>query len=774
MWRVLEWKTKFHYPNFIIMKKIYSLTIGLLVGLASAHAQTTEAVTNETQSTNYESITDAWAGAAENDVLVINQNISLSSRLVVSNNIAVKGANPTVVLTSTNGANGNLFNFNQAADKSLSISDLIIDGGNIAKNPIIGLEKNRSTLTLSNVTFRNVKVKAGGIDFINVKNNAGNNSTVNLHNVIFENCSHSDDLEYNCDMTVWKGVNLNISGDIAMTFVVSEGAKINVAGQLTENTAIKIKLNNVTPGTQIITNCTDASKFELIDTELRLVAEGNNLVVKSLPVMVESSDSSADGSYESLQEAITAISASTATEATVTLSSNQTVTSRITLQDGKIYTIVPAEGKDVSIAVGSKDIAFLVQKSSVLNISNINICGTGQSVARNQFEAKERGTINFNNVIVSGLDLPDYTVVRALSGGYFNATDVKAENCTGLTAFAFYGLSGSKLIGESNIDLIIENNNSVNAAEWTPSEPVFVTITGANRPNNSDVLLNYTDLGMVNIVNTDWALYSDGKNIRARNDKAPAPVASVEGNVISLSCEEGFSVWYAVTASNEAPEADAYQPYENGIDVESFGNVVNYVWAIAKGEGYVASDPVFVGVFNNGGSEEGVIYSQVESAEQLGEGYSCIIVAENSNGEYRALGKDMAGVEVKINNGVISAFKSDFKATEFQHNGGVLTENGAAASRAAALSLDGLKVMAGSEQLGYDEASDSFSTDGANKNLMLFTTGSNKNTGVDEVAVDNESAPVEYYNLQGVRVENPANGLYIKRQGSKVEKVIIR
>lgn len=48
--------------------------------------------------------------------------------------------------------------------------------------------------------------------------------------------------------------------------------------------------------------------------------------------------------------------------------------------------------------------------------------------------------------------------------------------------------------------------------------------------------------------------------------------------------------------------------------------------------------------------------------------------------------------------------------------------------------------------------------------------------GIDNVVVDNdENTPVEYYNLQGVRVENPAAGqLYIKRQGSKATKVIIR
>lgn len=45
------------------------------------------------------------------------------------------------------------------------------------------------------------------------------------------------------------------------------------------------------------------------------------------------------------------------------------------------------------------------------------------------------------------------------------------------------------------------------------------------------------------------------------------------------------------------------------------------------------------------------------------------------------------------------------------------------------------------------------------------------NTSLSEVATDN--APAEYFNLQGVRVENPSSGLYIVRRGHKVSKVIL-
>lgn len=47
-------------------------------------------------------------------------------------------------------------------------------------------------------------------------------------------------------------------------------------------------------------------------------------------------------------------------------------------------------------------------------------------------------------------------------------------------------------------------------------------------------------------------------------------------------------------------------------------------------------------------------------------------------------------------------------------------------------------------------------------------------SGVEGVAVEAEEAPAEWYNLQGVRVAEPAAGLYIRRQGNKVEKVVVK
>ena len=44
--------------------------------------------------------------------------------------------------------------------------------------------------------------------------------------------------------------------------------------------------------------------------------------------------------------------------------------------------------------------------------------------------------------------------------------------------------------------------------------------------------------------------------------------------------------------------------------------------------------------------------------------------------------------------------------------------------------------------------------------------------GVEDTMVD-ANAPVEYYNLQGVKVANPENGIFIKKQGGRTSKVVL-
>lgn len=56
---------------------------------------------------------------------------------------------------------------------------------------------------------------------------------------------------------------------------------------------------------------------------------------------------------------------------------------------------------------------------------------------------------------------------------------------------------------------------------------------------------------------------------------------------------------------------------------------------------------------------------------------------------------------------------------------------------------------------------------------MKMTFGNPDSTSFADVVVNDNCAPV-YYNLQGVRVQNPVNGLYIVKEGNKTSKVFVR
>lgn len=56
----------------------------------------------------------------------------------------------------------------------------------------------------------------------------------------------------------------------------------------------------------------------------------------------------------------------------------------------------------------------------------------------------------------------------------------------------------------------------------------------------------------------------------------------------------------------------------------------------------------------------------------------------------------------------------------------------------------------------------------------ISVTGTDTGVGIVDAIADDVNAPVRYYNLQGVEVANPTDGLFIRVQGKKATKVIIR
>lgn len=56
---------------------------------------------------------------------------------------------------------------------------------------------------------------------------------------------------------------------------------------------------------------------------------------------------------------------------------------------------------------------------------------------------------------------------------------------------------------------------------------------------------------------------------------------------------------------------------------------------------------------------------------------------------------------------------------------------------------------------------------------IIFVPFNPFQTGIENIEADS-NAPVEYFNLQGIRVSNPSNGVFIRRQGKTASKVLIK
>ncbi len=57
---------------------------------------------------------------------------------------------------------------------------------------------------------------------------------------------------------------------------------------------------------------------------------------------------------------------------------------------------------------------------------------------------------------------------------------------------------------------------------------------------------------------------------------------------------------------------------------------------------------------------------------------------------------------------------------------------------------------------------------------VSFTFDDQSNDPSAASIVNVETAPAEYYNLQGVKVTDPSNGIYLRRQGNQTTKVIVK
>jgi hypothetical protein len=235
-----------------------------------AYRAVVPAVWNVTTETEYASLVDAWGSAAESDEILVYKDQTLSDRLVAGKALTVAGNDEDVTVTRS-AANKIIFLAN-AANKTLTLTDLTLDGANGNSSVVFIEASGNGSVALNNVTVQNAKI-TGNNGFIYAKSNG---------KVAINGLKAVD-----CTVDEGRGVvrignsNSTISGDVDASIFLDGTNYITVSGDLTNDTPIALYIDSQTEGAVIVKGCSDTSKFTLNNSNYVLTASNGNLVLKN-------------------------------------------------------------------------------------------------------------------------------------------------------------------------------------------------------------------------------------------------------------------------------------------------------------------------------------------------------------------------------------------------------------------------------------------------------------------------------------------------------------
>ena len=221
------------------MKKLLTLfASALMLTSQMSFAQTAEsekAVYNETTGVGYDDLKTAVDAAENNNIIIINDNTTISSRITNGQkNITIKGAQPNVQIIIANGTN--IPFISNQKNYTFAFKDIVISGdNNTFSNELFQTGTGNAFLEFENVKITNTKytndkgfvvIKAGG--------------KVNLNGLSFENCTRP---ENTADVFIG-GPGSTISGDnkLSISFEIKDNTNyaIKVNGELTNKEPIQL------------------------------------------------------------------------------------------------------------------------------------------------------------------------------------------------------------------------------------------------------------------------------------------------------------------------------------------------------------------------------------------------------------------------------------------------------------------------------------------------------------------------------------------------------
>ena len=242
-------------------------------------------VNNETTGAGFSTLTDALAAAADGDVLVVNENQTVTGRIGLNNrHITIKGGDDEVKIMRGERFNNSLMFLvnrdeeNTDADGNkltgrLTFEDITIDGQGVESSQACIEASKGGTCDFRNVKFVNC-VSTHNQGLVSMKDGG----RVNVENVVTEGCTvPAGRGEFFCGTNT---NNLIVSGDNLMS-VFCEKITYFTAGELTGDKVITIYCDadrNLTDGAVIVRGTEEVARFRSGVDGKNLKAEVGNIV----------------------------------------------------------------------------------------------------------------------------------------------------------------------------------------------------------------------------------------------------------------------------------------------------------------------------------------------------------------------------------------------------------------------------------------------------------------------------------------------------------------
>lgn len=332
---------------------------------------------------------------------------------------------------------------------------------------------------------------------------------------------------------------------------------------------------------------------------------------------------------------------------------------------------------------------------------------------------------------------------------------------------------GGAVTHSDNAELIAKSLKYIEseASAWTTYTLPIDYLT-ASTPEKINVILSAND-------------YFDSENIVKGNTLSLDNVkfayySRLEGVKVKGAAVEGFNPdKYEYTVAGAAPATADIEAVVLGsgksakTDVKVDGNNVTITVSNENGED-VDGKTSHVYTLTFSGAEAGKTYNGYLNIEMFGgklteDQPTAIVITPTGDNKCTFVLPDLS---LDLGSGPASLGKIEVPDVTITENNGVKTYAG---------KVDGMKLMGGAIEAdvvlnGTIDAADKVSMKIdvmwlGNPINVTFTT--DKMAGISDITAD-DNAEAEYYRLDGVKVSEPSNGIFIRRQGNKVTKVIVK